>query len=160
MPLNGKCNFCFQSCSTMFLGTSKTSRQIWRRSGRLVRSLTLHATRSRLTAVGQSLTDAFKTLLYWRHSPHSCATRLGTMLRLIHSHRKLQRCFTWTRLKWRMRFFETTDWHSAEVQGSWTVLELTHRGKVPKHEEMCHLLDCIIWLYLFMWVSLFPHEDH
>ena len=28
------------------------------------------------------------------------------------------------------------------------------------HEEMRYLLDCIIWLYLFMPVSLFPREDY
>ena len=29
-------------------------------------------------------------------------------------------------------------------------LELTHGGKVSKHEEMCYLIDCIFWLDLFM----------
>ena len=39
--------------------------------------------------------------------------------------------------------FYATGWYWAEVQSSWTVLELTHRGKVPKHEEMCYLLPRI-----------------
>ena len=56
--------------------------------------------------------------------------------------------------------YDITSRHSAEVQSSWRVLELTHRGKVPQREEMCYLLDCFILLHLFMWVSLFPYDDH
>lgn len=48
---------------------------------------------------------------------------------------------------------DVTEWH---LSGSWTAWELTQRGQVPKHERMFVPLDRIIWLYLFMWVSLFP----
>ena len=85
---------CAQSCSAMILQTSRTSYQNWRRKGRRVRNLTVDATQSRLKTVCQTLTNGFKTLLYWSQSLHSCATLFGKMLRLIYLHQKLQHCFT------------------------------------------------------------------
>lgn len=38
-----------------------------------------------------------------------------------------------------------------EGQSSWTLVEPTHRGQVAQHQEMCYLLDCIIYV---------SHEDH
>ena len=53
------------------------------------------------------------------------------------------------------------DWRTCSLGlGLMDILELTHNGKVSKHEEMFYLNDYIIWLYLFMPVSLFPHEDY
>lgn len=100
-----------------------------------------------------SLTNTFKILFYWSQLLHSCVTLSG-------------RCWGWfTQFKnvntvspelfWSGGWdFYPTGWHSTYVQGSWTVLELTHRGKVPQHEEMCYLIDCIMRLHLFMRVSL------
>ena len=47
--------------------------------------------------------------------------------------------------------------HGIKKKKKKKVLELTHRGKVPQHEEMCYLLDCIIRLQTYLCESAFSH---
>ena len=65
----------------------------WRRKGRPVSNLTVHATR-RSPIVCQNLANAFKTFLCLSQLLLSCAVLFRKMLRLIHSHQTLHHCFT------------------------------------------------------------------
>ena len=60
------------------------------------------------------------------------------MIRLIYSHPNLQHCFTWTRLQWRMRFWQ----YKLILSLSPEVMDNlgTYKEIVSKHHEMCYLL--------------------
>lgn len=98
----------------------------------------------------QSLTNAFKTLLY------------------IHAIAFSERCWDcFTHIKdcntYSPELFWSVEWDIVkpsqqpnEVQSSWAVLKPSHRGTAPQHGEKCYRFDWVIWLHLFMWAA-FSH---
>ena len=54
---------------------------------------------------------------------------------------------------------DVTGWYLVKVLDLRTNLELTEE-KYPKYENRCYLLDCIIWLYLLMRISLFSYKKN
>lgn len=103
----------------------------------------------------------------WKMLSSLCFTQADFYIHVLSSWRRYWGWFprlnnhntlTWTHLHCRMRSCHcwlTFNWVACPC---WTVLELTHRGKVSKHEEMCYLVDCIFRLDLFMRFKLFPNE--
>lgn len=93
------------------------------RRGR-VHSSTVHATQSRPAVVCQSLTNASKTLLYSRPSLRLCAALSRKTPRSRHSSGVEDEILTFQAHTQR------------KSRGSWTLLDLIHRGKVPQRQEM------------------------